>query len=1484
MKKQLITLASASVLMLGGISAYTATTLTSASSTGTSASVATRGWQAAAPAKKDISVQRASRVFTPEKGVEGMQKYIVRFDEEPLAMYEGDIPGLAATRASMTRKAGNRDAARLDMHTPAAEAYMSYLHDRHVEMEDKMNLQVGRKMEVVYNYRVALNGMTVRMTQDEAMELAKVPGIAKIQRDYEGFLTTDRGPTYIGAPQIWDGSATGLDAMGEGIVIGMMDSGINGDHPSFATIGADGYVHTNPLGDGVFLGECDPTSDLFNPEVVCTNKLIGRYLFIDANPTEDSSEDTDGHGTHTSSTAGGNFTRATVFDAEGSPTGLELNISGVAPHANIITFQVCAPGCATSDRVAAVEQIISDGLVDVINHSIGSNTPINSSPWEDAMALSFLSARAAGITVANSAGNNGPDASTLGSPGAPWITHSGAFTHDREISTKFMTDMTGGLSAPSDIEGRAVTGGYGPAPVVYAGDFDNGDADPAQCLVPFPAGTFNGEIVMCDRGAIARVDKCINVRDGGAGGCILANVAGGSDSLNNDAHVLPAIHIDIAAGNAVRDWLAEGTDHTAIISSNLQQFGSNAANAAIAADFTSRGPNLSQDYLPITVGSPGVDVYAAFRNGIEFSFLSGTSMASPHTAGSSVLLKQLHPDWTDAEILSALATTASVAAMKEDGVTPADPFDVGGGMVQVAEAAKAGLLLDETVANFQAADPALGGDPKALNLPGMVNRECLIECSWTRTFEATQAGSWTVSASAANITVSPTTFSLVPGEMQTITINVDASALAEGVWAHETVNLVPSSAALPEQHLTVSVLPAAGQIPDIIQATAVRNADSFVVEDITSIAITDLQVSVSGLAPASEETFELLGDSDNSSPFDDLTDGVVFSLLSVPADADLLVAFTEDETSESPDLDLYVGLDTDGDGLPSAGELVCVSASATASETCNVDEPTEGTWWVLVQNWQASANPPDSFVLSTAVSAGDAGNLTVDAPFSVPALEPFDLRIIWNLPETAQPGDLFFGAITIGSDADNPDNFGTIPVIITRGEDDVTFTASTDIAEVGDSIAFSAEIQPNFTTEDRTYEITAAIPPGFSVVDGSVTEGGVVSGDSIVWTVEMPSLANAEPSYVAVTSEEDPACAIPFANSGAYTDLEAFGIFPDTTIVGDSVTFNAFPGQNFNFYGRSFVGGLSLTDDGFIFFESTAGPSPFINEAIPSSTEPNDLIAALWRDMIIPTPSATPGAVVGVSLATAGPDLTLIEFDNMEIWPGGLGDSIDFAVAISGVVDDTPGVYEIMTAFDNVNVTETFGTIGVENQTGTAGTQVFFEDIAVTSGMAICYDLVQPPSDSVVLSYELTVDPVAVGTDVVATLTSEVDVIGTEAVTLEAPISVEGEPLPVFTGEFQGSITSTRPILRGLPILVEFELFDNGIITTEPDLTFVVVDEDGDVVYTASGKTFRFSDTYFRLMPTGRLPVGDLTIKAVVDDIVVAEEEFTIRKFKFFFW
>ncbi|GAB4182469.1 MAG: hypothetical protein Tsb002_03820 [Wenzhouxiangellaceae bacterium] len=749
--------------------------------------------------------------------------WVVEFTEPGMLHYRGQVEGLRATAPA--------PGAKFDSRTPQAQAYSAHLvalkNDRLQAFQDRL----GRALKPRHHYRATRHGLLLDLSDAEASQLRNMDGVASVTPEPVYELDTERGPNWIGAPAIWTGSSTrsGVGTHGEGIIAGVIDSGVNTDHPSFAEVGpVDGFVHTNPFGNGNFVGHCIGSPDAGsapNAPVQCNNKLIGAWMLGNAAADTDGPEDNNGHGTHTASTTAGNIIDGPFFDATTQTSFDPGQISGVAPHANVIAYDVCE-GTTCSATSAGIDQAIIDG-VDVINFSISGGQ----NPWTD-NDRTFLDAVAAGIFVAASAGNTrdtNPNPEGDVNHRGPWVMTVAASTHDR-AGTGQLVNMSGGVSAPGDITGSTLTGGLGPSDVVYAADFSNGDPDPEQCLNPFPANTWtSGEIVLCDRGTIARVLKGVNVAAGGAAGLILGNIDGGADSLNPDFHVIPSLHIAASDANQLRTWLASGSGHTATIQGAAG--GGDPSTADVLAGFSLRGPNLSFDVTKPDITNPGVSILAAVSDDPntpagqgEIGFLSGTSMSSPHTAGSGALVMAAQPGWTISEVKSALQMTSVQTSRKEDNVTPADADDIGNGRADLTKAAMAGLVMDETIANYIAANPAIGGDVRTLNLPSMRHTGCNPNCSWSRTVRnvLTNNTTWTATGTGDgfSVNVTPANFELLPGDViftddaegsgdpnssfQTITI--DVTGVSSGnTMAFGDVVLQEGGALAPDAVLTIAV-------------------------------------------------------------------------------------------------------------------------------------------------------------------------------------------------------------------------------------------------------------------------------------------------------------------------------------------------------------------------------------------------------------------------------------------------------------------------------------------------------------------------------------------------------------------------------------------------------------------------------------------------------------------------------------------------------
>jgi len=1312
-------------------------------------------------AKSDLEAATAEPVAeNPFKDAsEGI--FLVRFDEEPLATYRGGIPGLEATSPLVTGDA------KLDAASPAATAYVTHLQQAQAAMVDRIEGAVGHTLDVRFRYTNSNNGIAAWMTPAEAAQIAKMPGVAFVQPDLERELQTDTGPSWIGAPGIWgtpncdDGSSCG-----EGIVVGVIDTGINPSNPSFADIGGDGYDHVNPLGAGNYVGVCDPANagddevKGYDPTFACNDKLIGAWGFVSIDDSQGANSpfDYDGHGSHTASTAAGNFTEGTIGGQARSPEAID--ISGVAPHANIISYAGC---CSLSGLTASIDQAIADG-VDVINYSIGS--PSASDVWNDFDTVGFLAAREAGIFVATSAGNEGPGPETVGSPAdAPWLTSVAASTHSRTWTN--VVSFTGGDSALGDIDGNGFTDAYGPAPVVYAGDFGDG-----MCLTPFAAGTWtNGEIVVCDRGEIARVDKGVNVAAGGAAGLILANGVDDAASINADAHVIPASHITFDDGELLKAWLASGAGHTASITAGV--YVNDPARGDIIGGFSSRGANRAIDIVSPNLAAPGVDIIAAHgqNDAIVWDFSSGTSMASPHVAGAGALLTQQHPDWTPAQIQSALMTTATTAVRDSDEVSPADPFDMGSGRVQIDVANDAGLLLDESTVNYLAADPDAGGDPKAINLASMANSQCVLGCEWTRTVEATVGGTWTASVvdgDGMTLSVEPAEFTLAAGQTQAFTVSADVINAEAGAWIFGEVILTEGGGSqpsdVPETHMPVAVVPSRGELPRLVEIDTRRDAGSWPVDGLTSLEITDFTATVDGMVLGTQIDQVLAADSDNSSVYDDPTDGAFTTLVAVGDGATSLIA--ETIFSESPDLDLFVGQDANNDGIPQESEEVCVSATGSALEYCNVANPAAGQWWILVQNW--SGSDADALTLSYAVLDGtNAGNMSVEGPATNPQLDPFSIRIFWD--DTAlEYGDKAYASVSLGTDAANAGNIGAFPVELNRLEDDVTKSADPLLGEPGDTITYEVSILPNVYPEDLTYSITDTIPDGLTYVEGSATNGATVTNGVVSWSATLESPYLADQFFVQTTSLNDAMCDTGF---GGYVDLEGFGILVDPTLTGDTVAWSAFGGQNpINFYGTEYTG-FGFTDDGFAYFGSGYGGSPWVNQTVPDPAAPNNVAAGLWADFELFGDAA---ANDGVSLATAGADLAIVEYDGLQLF-GGSTPVLDLNIVVASL-DDTPGFYEIVFAYDNIDPALLgLATIGVENANGTEALAFLNNGdaaAAISDGFQVCYNWSGPSFEPTVFTYDVTIDADALPGIVTNELIHDTDNPGSQPVTESIDVQI----------------------------------------------------------------------------------------------------------------
>ncbi|KAK4774101.1 hypothetical protein SAY87_029120 [Trapa incisa] len=576
-----------------------------------------------------------------------------------------------------------------------------------------------RSSRLLYAYDRSASGFSARLSPSQAAELRRLPGVLSVVPDSIRHLQTTRTPYFLGLSQssgLWPDSNYADD-----VIVGVLDTGIWPERPSFS----DSDLSPVPSS---WKGACEVSRDF--PASACNRKIIGARAFykgyeaylgksMDESRESKSPRDTEGHGTHTASTAAGSLVANASFYqyAQGDARGM-------ATKARIAAYKICwSLGCFDSDILAAMDQAIEDG-VHVISLSVGA-TGYAPQYDHDSIAIGAFSAVHHGVLVSCSAGNSGPGPFTSVNI-APWILTVGASTINREFPANAVIGderVFGGVSLYS---GESL--GDMKLPLVYAGDVGSRYCYPGK----LNESEVSGKIVLCDRGGNARVEKGSAVKIAGGVGMILANTWENGEELIADAHLIPATMVGVTAGDKIREYIKTEQSSTATIRFLGTVIGSSPAAPKVAS-FSSRGPNhLTAEILKPDVIAPGVNILAAWTGGngptdldidprrVHFNIISGTSMSCPHASGLAALLRKAHPDWSPAAIKSALMTTAY--NLDDTGKSIGDlatgdestPFIRGAGHVDPNRALDPGLVYDIMPKDYIAFLCAIGYDWKRI--------------------------------------------------------------------------------------------------------------------------------------------------------------------------------------------------------------------------------------------------------------------------------------------------------------------------------------------------------------------------------------------------------------------------------------------------------------------------------------------------------------------------------------------------------------------------------------------------------------------------------------------------------------------------------------------------------------------------------------------------------------------------------------------------
>ncbi|WOL10575.1 hypothetical protein Cni_G19334 [Canna indica] len=517
----------------------------------------------------------------------------------------------------------------------------------------------------VHFYSEVFSGFAAKLSKEELKELTKKEDFVGAFPNRVLPLLTTHSPAFLGLKEgqgLWKSAN-----LGKGVIIGVLDSGITPGHPSFDDAG----LSAPPA---KWKGSCASKSG-------CNNKLIGAKSFIG----NDTPIDPTGHGTHTASTAAGNFVRNLNLSYIGGTA------SGMAPLAHLAIYQVCtSEGCPHADILAGLDASVKDG-VDVLSLSMGG--PPGRLLYEDPLAVGAFAAVEKGILVSCAAGNSGPDQSSLSNE-APWLLTVAATTTDRSLRA------TVTLGNGNKIYGESID----QLPNFPKRSFSLIYADDCRNLLQFD---FRGKVVVCEIDIPAATLAGI-VKDHGGAALILVNMDIEGNTLIDRECNFPCVMVTHDDGKKLRSYATSSKNLTATISFDGVVLG--ISPAPTVASFSSRGPSVATpSIIKPDISGPGVNVFAAWASSgtgsNSYSVDSGTSMSTPHLSGIAALIKSVHPDWSAAAIKSAIMTTSDDKdrdgkPIQADGKGAASFYAMGAGHVNPTKAADPGLVYDVPIDDY----------------------------------------------------------------------------------------------------------------------------------------------------------------------------------------------------------------------------------------------------------------------------------------------------------------------------------------------------------------------------------------------------------------------------------------------------------------------------------------------------------------------------------------------------------------------------------------------------------------------------------------------------------------------------------------------------------------------------------------------------------------------------------------------------------------
>jgi subtilisin family serine protease len=527
-------------------------------------------------------------------------------------------------------------------------------HIQFLKSEKNVDAYETKKVKITREYKNAINGVAMTLPGVAVQDLLQSGVVERVFKDYEVKVEPPIETKEAIEPKMADSiPQIGVDKLhaenitGKGIKVGVLDTGVDYNHPDLKDAYKGGYDFVN--------NDADPMETTYEDWIKAGKPTAPGYVYYT------------NHGTHVAGTI-----------AAQQKNNVDYAVKGVAPEVDLYAYRVLGPwgGGYTAGILAGMDRAIADGM-DVINMSLGAQ--VNDPLYATSVAVN--NAMLSGVITVVAAGNSGPNEKTLGSPGTAALGISvGASDVSMSIPTFFGSASTEKIENMQllgkdfsdrleDLQGQSL-------PIVFAGLGKASD---------FTGKDVTGKLALIQRGEITFDEKIKNAKNAGAKAVIVYNNVDGQISayLGEAVGLIPSFRLSKADGERLKG-LGEG-------SFTFETFSQTKTEGDHLADFSSRGPvNGNYDIKPDVV-APGVSIFSTTpefindpQDGINYSNayvrMSGTSMATPHVAGTAALILQAHPEYTPFDVKTALMNTS------DDLKGDYSVYEVGAGRIDAYQA------------------------------------------------------------------------------------------------------------------------------------------------------------------------------------------------------------------------------------------------------------------------------------------------------------------------------------------------------------------------------------------------------------------------------------------------------------------------------------------------------------------------------------------------------------------------------------------------------------------------------------------------------------------------------------------------------------------------------------------------------------------------------------------------------------------------------